>query len=273
MAAMQQFFQDKGVPLDFLSKLKPSCFHHSLSASQIGWDSIQKTIVKVAQLMTGQLPATHMALMTLQMVELEEICQAIEQFGAKISGKVSLLDPSVVFTCMKSIVKHSNALAFRLDSASEQSITLRVDALIYHITETLHVCRGLTNCIHDNGDHCKSDKGELVCTTCHCFASLLKASGLPFNKWSRILETPRSINVITDGALEKVTAALEASGLSFNKWSRILETNGAINIITDGALKKVTAALELQGCHSMSGLGSSKLPGPSTSSPMDLLKR
>jgi len=215
VAAMQQFFQDKGVPLDFLSKLKPSCFHHSLSASQIGWDSIQKTIVKVAQLMTGQLPATHMALMTLQMVELEEICQAIEQFGAKISGKVSLLDPSVVFTCMKSIVKHSNALAFRLDSASEQSITLRVDALIYHITETLHVCRGLTNCIHDNGDHCKSDKGELVCTTCHCFASLLKASGLSFNKWSRILETPRSINVITDGALEKVTAALEASGLSF----------------------------------------------------------
>jgi hypothetical protein len=139
VAAMQQFFQEKEVPLEVLLKLRPSCFHRSLSARKIGWDTIQKTIDKIAPSMTEKLPATHLALLSLQMDNLEEIGQAIEQFGVKLFGKVSLREPLVVFRCMRSIVQHSNALAFRLDSALEQSITLRVDDLIQHITETLRV--------------------------------------------------------------------------------------------------------------------------------------
>jgi len=242
VAEMQRFFQLKGVALDGLSQLRPSCFHRSTTFSQIGWDAIQKTIANIAPSMTKQLPATDMALLTLQMFELDEIGQAIEQFGVKLSGKVSLLEPSVVFTCMKSIVKHSNALAFRLDSAPEQSITTRVDALIYHITETLHVeekqivavITGITAKVT------RENSFERV-------AYLLTVSGVPFEWWAGILSTGGAINAIAAGALEKVTAALKAAGVPFERWAGILSTNGAINAIAAGALDKVTAALKAAG--------------------------
>jgi hypothetical protein len=129
---MQDFFRDKQVDLDGLLEVRPSCFHRSVECSRIGWDAIQKTISKIAPLMTGQLHVNEMARLTLQMLELPEIGEAVEQFGVKLSGKVSLLEPSVVFKCMESIVKHSNALAFRLDSAIEQSITGRCSSRPHH---------------------------------------------------------------------------------------------------------------------------------------------
>ena len=198
--AMQAFFVEKQVPVDKLQQLRPSCLHRSLELRRESWDAIQFTIDKIAPTMTSTLPPELIALLSLQMDDLENIPAAIASFGHHLAGRIHLTEPGEVLALMRAVVKHSNALAFRVDSALEITIEERVDRLIQAIRGTLGVSdenlagvlKGIT------AEATREDSFELV-------AQNLRDVGLAVEDWATILSTPGAVKAISRGKLVQVT--------------------------------------------------------------------
>jgi len=270
--AVHAFFEGKQVPVDKMMVLRPSCLHRFLECLRLSWDAIQDTIDKIAPTMTEKLPPELMALLSLQMDDIENIAAAITRFGTNLEGRISLTSPGEVYGLMTAVVKHSNALAFRVDSELATSIETRVDRLFSSIRETLGVSdarlvavlKGVTAeatredsfqlIAHNMRDHPVEDwakilstpgavktisRGKLVQVT-----AAIKDHGFPFEHWTGLLSTNGAINAIARGALDKVAAALKNHGFPFELWTGLLSTGGAINAIAGGALDKVAAALK-----------------------------
>jgi hypothetical protein len=207
--AVHAFFEGKQVPVDKMMVLRPSCLHRSLECRRLSWDAIQATIDKIAPTMTEKLSPELMALLSLQMEDIENIAVAIARFGTNLEGRVSLKSPGEVYGLMTAIVKHSNALAFRVDSELETSIETRVDRLFSSIRETLGVrdahvvavLKGVT------AEATREDSFTLI-------AHNLIAHNLPMEDWAKILSTPGAVKAISRGKLVQVTDVWLCSSLN-----------------------------------------------------------